>query len=140
MNTPAQLRTLQIIWVALVGGVVTYTAVVFGLLRTGAAPEASLDASIMNLIGAGVLAYMIGGVFVRRAMVERIPRDASPEARMAAYQTAVIVGLALSESGGLILVTLGLLSGTSTWVLAGGASAAVLMFMARPTGDEIGVA
>ena len=98
-----------------------------------------LSLEIPLLIGAGVLAYMVGGVFVRRTMVERIPRDAEPEARMAAYQTAVILGLALSESGGLILVTLGMLTGASTWVLAGGASAAVLMFMARPTGEEIGV-
>ena len=138
MASSPRIRTLQIIWAAMVAGVVIYTAVVAVVMRTGSTPSASLDPSIMNLIGAGVLAYMVGGVFARRTMVERIPRDAAPEARMGAYQTAVIVGLALSESGGLILVTMGMLTGAPTWVLAGGGAAAILMFMARPTGEEIG--
>ena len=83
--------------------------------------------------------YMAGGVFIRRLMISKIPTQAPAQERLSSYRTASIVALALMESGGLIVITLGLLSGAATWVLAGGGAAAVLMFLARPNAEEIGM-
>ncbi len=70
-------------------------------------------------------------------MISRIASDAAPEARLDRYRVATIVSLGLMESGGLIVITLALLAGTATWILAGGGTAAVLMFLARPTQEDL---
>lgn len=133
------MKMLRIIWAAMLGGTIVYTGVIYALLRAGVIDIASLAQSIMNYAGVAVLIYMIAGVFARRAMVARISMDAPEEKRLAAYQTATIVGLAMSEGGGLILITMGMMAGASSWVLTGGGAAAFLMLMARPTGEEVGL-
>ena len=135
----SELKQLQVIWGALVAGVVLYTAVIFVLMTAGGVRFDALDPAIMNLAGAGVKLYMAGVVLARRLLIARIPAQAPAEERLASYRTASIVALALMEAGGLIVITLGLLSGASLWVLAGGGAAAALMFLAKPTADEIGL-
>ena len=133
------LGQLQVIWGALVGGVVLYTVLIFGLMTAGVLDAARLDPAIMPYAGGVVIVYMAAGLLVRRSMVAAIPSDADSETRLARYQTATIIPLALMESGGLLLVTLGFLTGTATWVLAGGMAAALLMFLGRPTAAEVGL-
>ena len=135
----SELKQLQVIWGALVAGVVLYTAVIFGLMTAGGMSFDALDPTIMNLVGAGVMLYMAGAVFARRLLIAKIPAQAPAEDRLASYRTASIVALALMESGGLIVITLGLLAGAALWVLAGGGAAAALMFLAKPRADEIGL-
>ena len=134
-----KLRDLRVVWAAILGGTVLYTLVAFGLVATGAIELGGLDAISMNLAGAVVLLYLAGTVFVRRRMIGQIDPDAPPEMRRSQYATAVIVGVALTESGGLLLITLGLLTGSATWILAGGLGAAFVILLARPTGDEVGL-
>lgn len=137
--TEEGLGQLQVIWGALVGGVVLYTLLIFVLMTAGTLDIASLDPSIMNMVGAAVMVYLVGGIIVRRTMVGAIPDDADRSDKIQRYRVAIIVPMALMESGGLIVITLGLLSGSATWVLAGGGAAAALMLMARPSADEIGI-
>jgi hypothetical protein len=133
------LAQLRIIWAALVGGVATYTVVIFSLLRFGGTDFGVLPPAVLNVVAAGVLLYMGGGVLLRRGMIARIPPEAEPEARIARYRAATIVGLGLTESGGLIVITLGMLGSRPGWVLAGGAAACIMMFLARPNADDIGL-
>lgn len=132
------LQQLQIIWGALVAGVVLYTVLIFSLMTAGVLDAATFDPEIMNLVGACVLVYMVAALLVRRSMVASIPRDADAETRVSRYKVATIVPMALMESGGFVLITLAILTGVATWALAGGGAAAVLMFFARPTADELG--
>ena len=134
-----KLRELRIVWVAIAGGTVLYTLVAFGLVATGVVAMQGLPWLPMDVVGAAMLLYLAGTVFVRRRMVAGIDRDASVERRTAAYATAVIVGLALTEGGGLFLITLGLVTGSATWILAGGLGAAAVLWMAHPTGEEVGL-
>jgi hypothetical protein len=131
-------KQLRIVWGALVGGVLLYTMLVYGLMTTGVLDVAALPRSVMSVVGAAVLVYMAAGVLVRRALVARIDPALDRERRVAAYTSATIVGLALTESGGLIVITLGLLSGSSSWVLAGGLAAVALMLGARPDEQDLG--
>ena len=132
------MTTLRAVWGALLGSVVVYTLLIWALMWTGTLGMEVLPTSIMSLVGAAVLVYMVAGVFVRRALVARIDPSLDREARLAAYTRATIVGLGLTESGGLILITLGLLSGSPTWVLVGGLAAAVLMLGGRPDESDLG--
>ncbi len=131
------MRTLRVVWGALLGSVLLYTVLIWALMSNGVLGMDVLPTSIMGLVGAGVLVYMVAGVFVRRAFVARIDPSLDREARVAAYTRATILGLGLTESGGLIVITLGLLSGSATWVLVGGLAAAALMFGARPVESDL---
>lgn len=133
------LDQLKLVWGALVGGVVLYTLLLFGLMTAGVLEVASLDPHIMPWVGAGVVVYMGAGLLLRRSMIAAIPPDLDDGARLAQYRLAILVPMALMESGGLVLVTLGMLTGTAYWVLAGGGAAALLMFLARPSRSELGV-
>ena len=136
--SPEPLGQLRIIWAALVGGVAVYTLVIFGLLTTGAIGFGFLPPGVLNVVAAAVMLYMAAGVLLRRAMIARIPSDAPRDVRIARYRAATIIGLGLTESGGLIVITLGMLGSEPTWVLAGGGAAFVMMFLARPTAEKIG--
>lgn len=127
----AELRQVRILWGAFMGGVALYTAVGWYVARSGVLASEGLDPGIVNAVATGVLVYMIAGVVFRRALVARLPRtDAA--ARSERYRVATMIGLALIESGGLVIITLGVLSHAPAWVLAGGSSALVMMLFARP--------
>lgn len=133
------MKQLTTIWAGLVGGVVLYTALIGGMLATGSLEMANLDPDLMNYVGAGVIVYMMVAVFARRTMLAQIPTDATTEERLRRYRTVTLVALAMMEAGGLVVITLGMMAGSATWVFAGGAAAAGTMFMARPTASEIGL-
>ena len=76
---------------------------------------------------------------VRRKLIAQVSHEAPPEVRLAAYANAVIIGAALPEGGGLVLITLGLVSGSASWIIAGGLAASVLIWQGRPRADEIGL-
>jgi len=135
--TPDPLDQLRIIWAALTGGVAVYTIVTFGLLTTGTIGFGVLSPGVLNIVAPGVMLYMGAGVFLRRSMIARIPSDAPREVRIGQYRAAIIIGLGLTESGGLIVITLGMLGSEPMWVLAGGAAACIMMFLSKPSADEI---
>jgi hypothetical protein len=130
------MQQLQIIWAAMVGGVLLYTTVAYGLVIFGALDIDAFEPAVMNIVGAVVMIWMVAALAVRRALLARIPRDLSPEERMPRYQATITVALALIEGGGLLMITFGLITGAAGWILVGGAAAAVLMVLARPTADQ----
>ena len=136
----ARFKTLQIIWAAMLAGVVAYTAVLFVVLRLGMVEMPVLPAWVMTVGALVVLVYMAGVTVVRRRMIEAIPAGASQDTRFARYQTATIVGLALLEAGGLLLISLGILADSSIWVLAGGGASLWMMALARPQRSGAGIA
>ena len=137
MSQEMSLRQLRIVWGAMIGGTVTYTAVVYVLTATGTVEMAAFGQDIMNIVGAVVMLQMVGAVVLRRRLVAAIPSHAEPDVRRSRYASATIIALALMEGGGLLLITFGMMTGSATWVLAGGGAAAVLMLFARPSEDEI---
>lgn len=130
------MRQLQIIWAAMVGGVIVYTTIAYGLTVLGALEIDAFDPAIMNVVGAIAIVWMVAALAVRRALLARLPRNLPPEQRMPGYMSTVIVALGLIEGGGLLMITFGLIVGTPRWILVGGAAAAALMVLARPTADQ----
>lgn len=132
----ARFKTLQTVWLALLGGVAAYTTAGVLLITVAALDVGVLGPSVLTVAAATVVVYMAGGLVVRRRMVDAIPAGVDEETHFARYQTATLVGLGLLESGGLLLVTLGLLANAPTWVLAGGAASLCMMTLARPRKNE----
>ena len=132
-----QMKQLQIIWGALLGGVIAYTTVVYCLMTFGGVHMGVFSPAIMNVVGGVVILYMFGALMARRTMIARIPRDAPAEQRFVRYQIATLVGTAGIEGGGLLMITASLVAGVPNWTLAGGAAAAAVLLMVRPTASEI---
>lgn len=137
--TPAPLKRIRIIWLALVVGVATYTMLIWGLSTFGGMGGNVLPPQVMSVGGPVAIAMMAGALVLRRTLVSRISHDLPAEERVAQYSAASLVGLAIVESAGLFVITLGLMSGATPWILAGGGAAALLMVTARPRESEIGL-
>lgn len=137
--TGSPLQRLRLVWGALVAGVVTYTTLAWAFATFRGVGIDLLPAGVMNAAGAAAIAMMASALLVRRTLVQKIPHDLPADERIARYQTATLVGLASLESVGLLVISLALVSGATSWILAGGGAAAVLMVTARPREAEIGL-
>lgn len=129
-----RLRTL--VWAGMLGGVTTFAAVAWGLIRGVAGQEwtPTLDPAI----GAPLLLLvpvLVGtGLLLRR----REPaREGDPERRLERYMTASLVAWAVQEGGALLGIVVGLLTGRAEWVAGVWILAAVAMGLTRPTRDEL---
>jgi len=138
VSGPHDFKTLGIIWMAMLGGTIGYTVLAYLLLATDVISMRALSPDVMNVVGAAVLVQLMASLLVRRRMIRAIPDDAPREVRAARYFNATIVGLALLEAGGLMVITVAMATGAATWALAGGGAAAVLMLLARPSPEELG--
>ena len=108
-------------------------------MSLGTVAVEALPAVVTTVAGGLAILLMGSALFLRRALLAGIPRSADREARLKQYRTATIVGLALIESGGLVVITFGLLSSSPTWILAGGGAAVGMMALTRPTTEEAGI-
>ena len=90
-------------------------------------------------VGAVAVTMMAGALVLRRTLVQKIPRDLPMDQRIARYQAATLIGLESIESAGILVISLALVSGATSWILAGGGAAALLMMTARPSEAEIGL-
>ena len=140
MSEGPTLRQLEIVWMAMVGGLLAYTLLMYALIGTGIVSlEPMFGADVMNIVGAAVMVWLVSAVFLRRRMVAGIPDDLPPETRLQRYGGVCIIALALMEGAGLFLITFAIVTNSATWALAGGGAATVLMFLARPSKDEAGL-
>lgn len=132
----ARLRIITLLWGALAGGVTLFAAVVVGL-TTGTVGRwtPTLSPSLAGTLLAVPVLSMIAGILLRRGGGAK--RSDDPEARVAAYQTQVIVGAALQEGGGLFGLALSLLAGQPSWAVGVWAITMVAMGLTRPTRDEL---
>lgn len=135
----ARLRVIRILWLALMGGVATYTVIAVCLLTIGGIRFGALPPVAVSVGSVVVIVYMVAAVLVRRRLVAAIPRDADDQTRLGRYQSATILGLALLEAGGLFVITLGMLADAPAWILAGGLAAIWMMALGRPRADEAGL-
>ena len=133
-------RTLRIVWVALMAGVASYSIVAYCVIAFGGIEPGMLPMSVPRLVAPVAALGMIVGASFRRRLVDAIPRSATPEDRLRKYTTATIVGLAIVEGSGLLIITVSLVSGAATWVSIGGGACVAVMALSSPSREDAGLA
>jgi hypothetical protein len=135
----ARFKTLQLVWAALMFGVASFSIVVYSILTFTGVQIAALPADIMPYVVPIAFLGMIAGSIVRRRLIDAIPRDSTSEARMERYTTATIVGCAMTEGFGLLVIVLSLVTGAAMWALVGAGLALGVLAMASPDRREAGL-
>jgi hypothetical protein len=131
-------RVLQIIWLALMGGVVTFAGVAYVLLTVMDLEMPGLPPLVLRVVGPAAVVMMAGALLVRRKLLDAIPAGSGSDERLGRYQAAVITSLALIEGPGLLIIVLSLVSGVPSWIPAGAAVTLLMMVLARPRREELG--
>ena len=133
-------RVLQIVWLALMGGVVMFAGVACVLLTVMDLQMPGLPPIVMRVVGPSAVAMMAGALMVRRKLLEAIPAGSRADDRLTRYRAAVITSLALIEGPGLLIIVLSLVSNAPRWIPAGAAVTLLMMMLARPRREELGTA
>jgi hypothetical protein len=131
-------KVLQIIWLALMGGVASFAIVAYVLLTVVGIEMPGLPPIVLRVAAPAAVVGMAVGLLVRRKLLDAIPASAQGEQRVASYQAAVIVGLAVIEGCGLLIIVLSLVAGAPNWIPSGAAITLLMMAIARPRADEAG--
>ena len=123
-----RLKTLQIIVMAAVMSLVTYVGISIMLIRQGAIEPVSMPPIVLPILCAYSLSTLLTAPLIGKAMTGKARRIMPPTDRLGPYQAAMIVGVALRESTGVIGLVLTLLTGNLLWVslLSGLAAIAIL--------------
>lgn len=133
----ARVRPLRTIWVALIIGMLVYTGVLLFLIRIGAvAPVQALRTGPGLYFAILLLLVLVGTQFVRRR-VEKTPSFATRSEVASRWQTGWLVGQTIKEGVGLGGGVLGLLVGSSVWIMAFGVASALSMIMSPPWESEL---
>jgi uncharacterized membrane protein YiaA len=108
----ADVRTLQIVWGALIAGVALATAVMGGLAFASQDAALAEDAETFFLINAAVsILAVIGAFAVQRRMVDRLPAQGTRAELIATVRTSGVLSLALLEGSALLACIAALLTG-----------------------------
>lgn len=131
------LRVHTVLWLALLGGVATYTAVTYVVVTVvGIQPTAAIPARALTWATALAVVLLGAGI----AVIRRSEEPASslvPSERVRRYLGLRLVGLAIQEGAGLLVITLALLTAQATWAAAAGIATVAVMSLARPSKDHI---
>lgn len=132
----ARFRIVTTLWAALLGGVTVFTGVVWAMASGmfGPAPSPTLAPGMAAKLLVACPLLMGAGIAFRHGDVGT---HAEAERWLAAYQTRVVVALALEESGALLGLVLCLLAGRPNWALGVWSLAAAAMALSRPVREDL---
>lgn len=136
----ARLLAMRIVWLALMAGVALYAGVAWVLVAIVHLDLGMSGSPLPRLLpwitGGGVILLGVGLSVARRGE-EPADREAPPEAKVDRYFMLRLVGVAIEESVGLLVVTVSLLAGAANWALAGGLAAVAVMAVSGPQEDHL---
>jgi len=124
-------RLIQLIWMALLGGVVLFGSVAWALaagVLGGGSWTASLSPTLVRPLLLVPLALLGVGVVLRRSGV-RLPDESDP---MEAYRLQILLVSALQEGGGLMGIALCLVAGLTSWIPVFAGLSVFAMVLSRP--------
>lgn len=137
----ARLRPVRMVAAAFAASVTLYTLVAWFLVGRAGRPAlgAGLPAGA-DIVGAGVAGILILLSTRVRVRLAAAPRGAGPQTqaeRVARYQRAVIVGLAMREAVAIVGLVLALLTGRAAWAYGLGGIAFLAILAAWPRVSEV---
>ncbi len=111
-----KLKTLQLIVGAIMMSMVVYVGMAFILIRQQVIEPMTIPPLLPPVLAAVAVSTLAGAGFIVKNMIQRAQTMGSPAERVQRYQGAMIVGIALRESVGVIGFVLSLLTGSLVWV------------------------
>ncbi len=123
-----RLKTLQIIVMVAIMSLVAYVGIAFMLIRQEAIEPMAMPSNLLPILAGFAVSTLFTASLIVKAMIAKARRITAPTDRLGPYQAAMIVGVALRESTGVIGLVLTLLTGNLLWVclLSGLAAIAIL--------------
>ena len=145
-DVDARIRTLNATWVAMIVSVGVSACAAWALVRqTAPHGESAVERAWSSLThlpfgvplaAAFVLALAVGLTLVRRAEQHVVPLP--PTRRVIArYVTLRLIGLAVLEGGGLLVIVASTMAAHGEWALGAGATTIGAMWMAEPNRKHI---
>ncbi len=132
-------QSLQIVWVALMCGLAAYTVIAYGVLAFGIIGASPVSTFVLRVAGTVAGAILWSGLIVRRKMIRAIDPQAPPAERLREYARASVLGLALVDAGGFLLVSLGIAAAAPMAPLVLGGAAIGVMALSGPKREHIGL-
>lgn len=111
-----RLKTLQAIVMAAVMSLVAYVGIAFFLIRQEAIEPMTLPTILPPVLSAVAVSTLLIAGFIVKGLIDKAQLINPPIDRFGPYQAAVVVGVALRESAGIIGLVLTLLTGSLLWV------------------------
>ena len=129
------LRVGRLIVLAMILGISTFAVVATVLLAGGAVEGGLVPPGILPLVAGAVLILLFTAPIVRRVVWE----SAQPavEALPQRWLTALLVASAVREGAGLLGIVLGMLAGSTVWIIALGGAAVAALALTFPRGEEL---
>ncbi len=123
-----RLKTLQIIVMVAIMSLVAYVGMAFMLTSQEAIEPMAIPSTLLPILAGFAVSTLFTASLIVKAMTGKASRIMSPADRLGPYQAAMIVGVALRESAGVMGLVLTLLTGNLLWVslLSGLAAIAIL--------------
>lgn len=131
------LRSVRVVCVALMGGVVVLGAVVTVLLASGFEPLAPGIKGLLLPVTAGYVLLSLVAAPLLESALRKVPASADRAEALGRFSTAVIVGMALREGAALLAVVAGLLTGDLAWGLGLAAVVLLAMVLALPSDRKL---
>lgn len=126
-----RLRVLRVFAGSAIVSLAVFAAVGYAVTRQAGAVVPDLPQFLPLLIAVAWLAAVAGASIVVRRILVRA-QGLPPRDRLAPFQSAVIVGIAMRESAGVVGLVLTILTGSVVWVLSLAALAAVAIIVTFP--------
>jgi F0F1-type ATP synthase membrane subunit c/vacuolar-type H+-ATPase subunit K len=128
-----RLKTLQIIIMVAIMSLVTYVGIAFMLIRQEAIESTAIPSNLLPILAGFAVSTLFTASLIVKGMIAKARRIMPPTDRLGPYQAAMIVGVALRESAGVIGLVLTLLTGNLLWVSLLSALAAFAILSNFPT-------
>ncbi len=109
-------KQLQIIVMAGIMSLVAYVGVAFVLIRQGVIEPTAIPTLLPPVLSTIAVTNLLTAGFIVKGLIEKARTVNPPADRLDAYRVAMIVGVALRESSGVIGLVLTLLTGSLLWV------------------------
>ncbi len=137
---PQQLRTMSVIWLALMAGVAIYTIVTYVLVEVmdvRVQGDASAVSGMLTWAASAAALVLGAGLLVARRAEEQVDRSLPPQRRVARYFTTKLMGLAIEEGAGFLVITLSLIAADGIWAAAAGVATLGVMWISGPRREHV---
>jgi hypothetical protein len=130
-------KVLQIVWAAMLAGVVMLATVAYLMLTALGIEMPGLPPVVIRVAAPAAFVMIAAALFLRRKLLEAIPAGATSEERSTRYQAAVISSTALIEGCGIFVIVLSLVAGEPRWIPTAAVITILMMVVTRPRREEM---